>query len=84
MSALSDLLHSVVEKLPFHSQSQQEEAHALVEKADQELTEAVDKVKNFVVGSGVKTAADVTEVHGTDQNATPSVESDAPAETPES
>lgn len=64
MSALSDLLHSVVDRLPFHAQQQVDDAHALVETVDKEL----ESVKNFVQGSGVKTSAETQEPLGTDQN----------------
>jgi hypothetical protein len=67
MSALTDLLHSIVDKLPFHSQSQADDAHALVDDAQKEISDTVASVKNFVQGSGVKTPAEVEEPHGTDQ-----------------
>jgi hypothetical protein len=67
MSAFTDLLHSVVDRLPFHSQQQANDAHALVENAEKEISDSVAAVKNFVVGSGVKSATEVTEPQDTDQ-----------------
>ena len=69
MSALSDLLHSIVDRLPFHSQSQVDDAHALVDDAEKEVSDAVAAVKNFVQGPGVKSVADTQQPLGTDQNA---------------
>ena len=68
MSALSDLLHSIVNRLPFHAQQQADDAHTLVEAVDKEISDTIAVVKNFVQASGVKTNAETQEPLGTDQN----------------
>lgn len=60
MSAFSDLMHDIADRLRFHTEQQVKDMHETIDKVEEEI-------RSWVTPSGVKSMTDVqTKPHDTD------------------